>query len=191
MARRRRPAAETRAEMLEAGRRLLAEHGPASLRLDDVAAEVGVSRQAVLHHFVSREGLMRAVVSSAWGELFDDLGALAPDLLDQPPRVLLDTVDEVVRVRGHARLGAWLLLSGEGLPDAAFQDVLAGLPKAVRAGAPASWSDEDARFGLVLIGAALFGDALFGARIRQALGLPDSEADRAEFRAWLAERLES
>lgn len=53
--------ADTRQIILEATRELVAEHG-AALRIADVAARAGVSRQAVYLHFGDREGLLVALV---------------------------------------------------------------------------------------------------------------------------------
>lgn len=174
MPRSRRNATETRSACIEAARELLVAHGPAGVHLDAVAAAVGVSRQAVLHHFESREGLMRAVVAQAWLGLFADL---APALRSSQasPEAFVDRVDDVTRRQGNARLGAWLLLSGEGLPDAVFQGALG----------PVAPEEADR---LLLVGAALFGDAIFGSRLRQALGVPDDEASRARFRQVLVDR---
>lgn len=180
MGRRRRPAEETRAEILAIAQRSLLEHGPAGVRLDEIAEEIGVSRQAVLHHFGNREGLMRAVVEQAWTGLFRDLGTLAA-ATDRSAEGFVAHVDEVVRQRGNARLGAWLLLSGEGLPDAVFEGALKDLPAAA-----AQPGTEDPENALLLVGAALFGDAIFGRRLRQVLGIPDDEASRAAFRRYLA-----
>ena len=127
MARKRRPAAETKAAILAVAGRMLQEGGPASIRLDEVAAELGMSRQAVLHHFGSRDGLLRAVVERAWVGLFTDLSELAQSAEGMQPEAFVDLVDEVVRDRGNARLGAWLLLSESGLDPAVFQGALAGL----------------------------------------------------------------
>ena len=177
--RKRRPAAETQAEILEVAQRVLVERGPAELRLDEVAREVGISRQAVLHHFGSREGLMREVVGRAWLGLFEDLGQLS----EAAPGELIGRIDDVTRTRGNARLGAWLLLSDTGLPEEVFQGALAELPEKLAPG------DPEARYKLLLVGAALFGDAIFGQRLRQAIGLPDTEADRKDFHGWLGKQL--
>jgi AcrR family transcriptional regulator len=177
MPRTRRTAAQTRDAMLDAAQTVLVARGPDAVRLDDVAALVGVSRQAVLHHFGSRAGLVRAVAERAWVGLFSELRGMAEAGVDDPD-ALIDRVDDVVRRRGNARLGAWLILSGEGLPDTVFDGVLTGL-------AP----DQDAAFQRMAIGAAMFGDAVFGARLRQALGLGDSEEEREKFRKWLVARL--
>lgn len=173
----RRSAAETQALILEQAQRLLVLDGPARLRLDDVAKAVGISRQAVLHHFGSREGLMREVVARAWAGLFEELAGLGEATSSD---AFVDRVDEVTRKHGNARLGGWLLLSGQGLPDEAFDGRLAHL---------AGDSDE-ARFATLAVGAALFGDAVFGAKLRLALGMPDTEADRERFRRWLGRRLD-
>ncbi len=186
MGRRRRPAAETRAEIEQIAQSLLVEHGPDGVKLDDVAAAVGVSRQAVLHHFGSREGLMRAVVEKAWVGLFADLAGLGGSAGSMSPDDFLDLVDEVTRRRGNARLGAWLLLSGKGLPAEVFEGALTNLPDAVE---KAGTSREDAENLLLMVGATMFGDAIFGTRLRQALGVEDSEERRQAFRRWLARRL--
>jgi hypothetical protein len=92
---------------------------------------------------------------------------------------LVDRVDDVARRRGNARIGAWLLLSGEGLPDEVFAGALTGLTEKL------GLEGADARAALLLVGASVVGDAIFGARFRQALGEPDDEASRAAFRAFL------
>lgn len=186
MARARKPAAQTRAEIVDAARARLFSDGPDAMRLNDIAAEVGVSRQAVLHHFGSRAGLMREVVADAWGDLFRDLASLARSADATTPDAFVDHLDEVVRARGHARLGAWLLLSGEGLPEQAFEGALAELPVLM---AKDGVEVDEMRRVLLLVGAALFGDAVFGTRLRQALGMPEGEAERERFRRWLVRAL--
>src|ERR1700734_2003894 len=71
--RKRRTAEEARAAILDAAERLLVAGGPAGLRLQEIAADVGVSHPTVLHHFGSREGLMEAVVARALDSLHADL----------------------------------------------------------------------------------------------------------------------
>jgi AcrR family transcriptional regulator len=185
MPRSRRSAAQTREAILQIAASHLMERGPAEVRLDAIASELGVSRQAVLHHFASRERLMQAVVERAWLRLFRELSALVGSG-GQPAGALVDHVDEVARAGGNARLGAWLLLSDQGLPDELFQGALAGLSDQLVTG-----PNVDARHRLLLVGAAIFGDALFGGRLRQVLGLPDDEADRARLRAELVALLDT
>ena len=186
--RRRRPAAETREEILQAAKSQIAAQGPSELTLDDVAREVGISRQAVLHHFGSRDGLLRAVVERAWLGLFADLRTLANSAQGVSPEGFMDLLDDVTRRKGNARLGGWLLLSENGLPTETFVGALSDLPARMQGGDGAD-RIEDTRFGLLLVASALFGDAIFGERLRQALGMPDGEAHRAVFRRWIANRL--
>ena len=91
---------------------------------------------------------------------------------------------QALLVSAPCLLGAWLLLSGEGLPDDVFEGALADLPARLSADDP-----EDGAFLLVLLGAAIFGDAIFGGRLRQAVGQPDGEIERERFRRWLVRRM--
>src|SRR5687767_8641945 len=58
----RRTAEDARTAILDATERRLVEHGPSGIRLQDVAADVGVSHPTILHHFGSRERLVEAVI---------------------------------------------------------------------------------------------------------------------------------
>ena len=62
--RRRRSAAETRDAILEAAERRLVDGGPEAIRLQEIAADAGISHPAILHHFGSREGLVEAMVAA-------------------------------------------------------------------------------------------------------------------------------
>jgi AcrR family transcriptional regulator len=53
---------ETRKKIMEATRRLIEESQGKAVRLQDIAAAAGVSRQAIYLHFGSRTGLMVATV---------------------------------------------------------------------------------------------------------------------------------
>ncbi|MBW4024709.1 MAG: TetR/AcrR family transcriptional regulator [Proteobacteria bacterium] len=62
--------AKTRARIVEAASRLVAEHGVGGTRLDDIMAESGTSKSQIYHYFSDREALMCAVVEArAWGVL--------------------------------------------------------------------------------------------------------------------------
>lgn len=53
--------AETTAKLLAAARRSFADHGYAGTSMDDLCAEVGLTRGALYHHFGGKDGLLEAV----------------------------------------------------------------------------------------------------------------------------------
>jgi AcrR family transcriptional regulator len=79
---RRNLSAERKAEILEAFKRCILEHGldRSSMRL--VAAEAGVSQPLLAHHFGSRAGLVEALVRHVVDE-YDEALALALERLSQ------------------------------------------------------------------------------------------------------------
>ena len=58
------PEPDVRASVLRAATRLFAAHGFDGTTLQDVAAAVGVSKPAVLHHFPSKEHIREAVLAA-------------------------------------------------------------------------------------------------------------------------------
>ena len=57
----RRTASEAKSMILDAAEKRLREFGPAGIKLQELAADVGVSHPAILHHFGSRDDLVEAV----------------------------------------------------------------------------------------------------------------------------------
>ena len=112
--RKRRTSDEARTAILDAAERRLHESGPAAIRLQEVAADVGVAHPTVLHHFGSREGLVKAVVQRALSSLHAELLAAvqsAPQKTDDVA-ALLDAVFESLSRGQHGRTFLWLALSG-------------------------------------------------------------------------------
>jgi AcrR family transcriptional regulator len=193
--RKRRSAEDARAEILTVAEQRLIESGPASLRLQDLAAEVGVSHPAILHHFKSREGLVRAVVERAIGKLQGDLMEAISGSGQWTGRPLLDRVYETLATRGHARLMAWLLLEGydplDG-PDIRTQwkQIIDATHAArVAASKDAGIAREDTAFAVMLSALAVFGQALAGPATFHAAGLGRSVRAQTQWRAWLADLL--
>jgi AcrR family transcriptional regulator len=114
--RKRRTGEEARAAILGAAERLLIEVGPSGIRLQELAADVGVSHPTLLHHFGSRQGLIEAVVARALDSLHADLLAAVKAAPQGPDEVaaLLDRVFDTLVHGGHARAVLWLALEGYG-----------------------------------------------------------------------------
>jgi AcrR family transcriptional regulator len=194
--RKRLPAEEARARILHAAEAKLAAVGPEGLRLTELAAELGISHPAILHHFGSREELVGAVVASASDRLNERLTATIANRGPEP-RALLDMIAEFYGRAGNERLLAFLVLSrrtprarARAESGRALERVIA-LAHARRVALhPEREIDfEDTRFRSQLSALSLLGDGIFGDVIRHASGdAVGAEASRA-FRKRLARLL--
>ena len=68
--------ATTRVTLLETALRLLEEHGPAALRVRDLAAAAGQSTMGVYHHFGSKQGLLEQLYLHGFDRLADRLNGV-------------------------------------------------------------------------------------------------------------------
>jgi AcrR family transcriptional regulator len=187
-----------RDEILEVAARRLREVGPDGLRLQDIAREVGVSHPAILHHFGNRQELVRAVVDRTLGAVEQDVIETLRGAADHPeldPNAMLSRIRVLMEDRGHARLIAWLVLSGYQNPARASK--LAEVASALHAVREARFGArnehapalEDTLFVVLLASVALFGDALCGAALRESAGLGADPDVKNRFHAWLARLL--
>ncbi len=182
-------AEQAHATILDATERRLLEVGPQGLRLQDIARDVGLSHPTVLHHFGSREDLVDAVATRAVDKLQCELLAAFTDL-DADVRHLthriLERIDQVLRVHGHARLLAWLVLSKLKTPEKSLlRDMAVALHAAWKV-----WGKnrplEEAQFAVLLTSAATFGLALLDRELYAMTGLSPDDKVRERFRAWFA-----
>jgi AcrR family transcriptional regulator len=188
--RRRFPADKARARILAAAETKLAEVGPEGLRLTELAAELGISHQAILHHFGSREELVSAVLAHAIARINQRLADAMTGRGALAPTSLLDMVAEYYGTEGRARVLAWLVLS-ERAPQLHAQaqtarplQPLLELVHAQRKKAAAGRRVElaDSRFLCQLAALALLGEALFGNLVRVAFGDAGDAAASRDFR---------
>lgn len=189
----RRTGEEARKLILDAAERRLAEIGPEGIRLQDIAADVGISHPAILHHFQNREGLVAALVERTMAHLRDALvkviergqsGHLDTD-------AMMDAVFDTLSDRGHARLLAWLTLTNRVAPAKdSGREMLRELTDLVHAmlsraaageGKPPPDKDET-RFYILLAATTAFGEAIVGSGLYQAAGLTDIPSARSWFR---------
>jgi TetR/AcrR family transcriptional regulator, repressor for neighboring sulfatase len=186
----RRTPEQARRLILETAQDLIARTGPEGLRLQDIAAAAGISHPLILHHFGSREGLVRALNRQAAAELRDKLVA-AMAASDYSIEQQLDRVFDAFRY-GLAQRLAWLTTVDPGgggeQTEMIMRDIADGLHARRLAAAPpgVALDHSDTDCLVHLVATAAFGDALFGAHLHRSAGLPPtSETDR-RFRVWLA-----
>ncbi|HTM22205.1 MAG TPA: TetR/AcrR family transcriptional regulator [Kofleriaceae bacterium] len=190
--RRRLPAAEARAAILDAAEGMLIERGPDGIRLQELAADLGISHPAILHHFGSRAGLLRALVERTGERLQQELIDTITRGVDQDVAAgVLERSFEVLADRKHARTLAWLNLSpeagggppvGHGAQLRRIADVAHALRVQRHPGRDIPY--EDTLYTVSLAGMALFGHAIAGARLQDEAGV-----DSRKFLRWLTRLL--
>jgi AcrR family transcriptional regulator len=204
MPRKRRSAAQARSAILDAAAKRLREGGPEAVRLQDLARDLGVSHPAILHHFGSRESLMKDLAAHVIEGLETELlRGLALAANEESAQDVLMRVFESLGDAGHARLLAWRALAGRtedeaaGPRDKTLLGALADLVHARRCAAAAERgvpapTREDSEF-LVRVGAAaLLGEGVAGAEFDRSLsGAADAAERRRRFFAWFARLLVS
>ena len=187
--------------ILDAAEKRLRDGGPEAVRLQDIAGDVGISHPAILHHFESRAGLVRAMQGRAMekleGELLAAIGAAADE---GSVAAMLERVFATLGESGQARLLAWNALAGE-LPEeqGTGEPMLRQLCNALherrvslaRAGGSAEPTREDSEFVVRLVAVALLGDALWGPILNRSFALEDGTRRQRRFRAWLARLLDT
>jgi AcrR family transcriptional regulator len=188
--RKRRTAEEARTAILDAAEQRLVASGPAGIRLQEVAADVGVSHPTVLHHFGSREGLVEAVVARALDSLHAGLLAAVNASPEGPDQVaaLLDRVFEALVRGGHARAFLWLALSGyapnmEELRVRTLAEAVHAVRRQRRVGSKRMPPFEDTYYTVLLPALALLAMSV---TVQPGAKTDDEACGPARFRAWLA-----
>lgn len=189
----RRTAEEAKSVILDAAEKRLREFGPGGIKLQELAADVGVSHPAILHHFGSRDGLVEAVVRRALDSLREDILEEVRQQMRREVDIpsILDSVFGILAERGHARLVAWLILEGKnprdetrfmrGVAEAAHVRMVSG-----------GWTEgrhfefEDMLFTVMLVGTAALGAGVAGQAMRFSSGVETDEGVEARFRHWFS-----
>jgi AcrR family transcriptional regulator len=192
----RRSATETRRAILDAAERCLVEGGPDAIRLQRIAADVGISHPAILHHFKSREGLIEAMVVDGFAKLQAEFVEGWPSVKDPDIEGVFDRFYKIAADRGIARLMAWLILSGRtrvdqnhGMLRRAAERLHAGrVRRASKDGMPPPLLDQSL-FGAAFLAIIVLGDSVFGPTMRAAVDLRSKE-DAARFHRWLIKIVE-
>jgi AcrR family transcriptional regulator len=191
-ARRRRTAEEARREILDAAQVRLAAGGPEAVRLQDIAADLGISHPAILHHFETREGLLQALSLRTMEELNDSL-VRDIEAGQLEPGEGIERVFQVLSQGEAARLLAWRVLSGRADLEPPSRQHMRELVEAVhcrieehaRSAGTVPPSYEEVACCMRLASAAMFGDAILGSLLNQSSGV--DEAFQKRYRRWFDE----
>ena len=199
--RRRRSAAQTRDAILEAAERRLLDKGPEAIRLQEIAADAGISHPAILHHFGSREGLVEAMILRGIARLHEQFLKGWPSAKEPDIEGVLERFYEATSRRGMARLLAWLILSGQsyrtmkpGVLKPAAERMHAGRVRRAQIEGRRSPELEETLFAATHLFILVLGDSLFGPSVRRAIGLGSGTDYTRRYRRWLSkvvERMES
>jgi AcrR family transcriptional regulator len=157
---------------------------------------------AALHHFGSREALVKAVTERALNAIDARMLEAIASSAGQEGRdgklaeiaAILDGASRALTEGGHARVLMWLALEGPPIVDlnvrlAEVVDAVHALRRARSRGKSRPPSREDTAHAVVLAALALQGLAVIGPTLLAYAGLSGDAASVARFRGWLARLL--
>ena len=156
---------ESRASALEAARALLIENGPQAVTLKAVAARMGRTHANLLHHFGSAAELQGALAGSIAEQVCETIAGVVLKARqgEADPRTIVEMTFDAFDQQGAGGLCTWMIMSGN---QDALNPILDAIHKLMD---QLSIGEED---GLMLA----MGDALLGAPMARALGLPRGAA---------------
>ncbi len=193
--RRRLDASAARDVILDAAERQLVVVGPSGIRLQEVAADAGVSHPTVLHHFGSRDLLVKAVITRSLQAmntaLIEALKASSGD--GAHLESLMQNVAVTLERTGHGRVITWLVLEGHRIDGAEvhLSDVVDATHalRLSRKKHPRKPTRDDTARTVVLAALALVGGSVLAPTLLENAGLGADARAGATFRTWLARLL--
>jgi AcrR family transcriptional regulator len=129
-----RPRTMTDDAILDATEQSIAEYGPTAFALDDVARRLGVSAQALIHRFGSKQALVLAVAERRGRHATAAMEAAA-DHGASPLRAMLDFFERRMRSRHYSRraIASGLAFTLAGVSDDAIRPHIVIQVAAIRA----------------------------------------------------------
>lgn len=186
--RRRLSPTESREAALIAAQQLLVESGPQAVTLKAVGARIGRTHANLLHHFGSAEGLQQALIARMAAQITAVIrDAVLGNRGGEPdPRRIVDLVFDAFDSGGAGALASWMILSGNRDALDPILSAIHALVDELAVGAPPSArSIQEETLQLVLMA---LGDALLGAAMARALGLPRGRARELAVAMLIADR---
>lgn len=176
IARKRLSPEDSRAAALTAAREILIEAGPQAVTLKAVAGRIGRTHANLLHHFGSAAGLQKALIESLAESVTAEIGeaVIRARAKDRDPREVVDLTFDAFDTGGAGALASWMLLSGnEDALDPILEAIHRLVDNIAKDHEHKGQSLQEETLHLVLMA---LGDALLGAPMAKALGLPRDRA---------------
>jgi AcrR family transcriptional regulator len=177
---------ESREAALEAARALLVEVGPQAVTLKAVAGRIGRTHANLLHHFGSAEGLQKALIAKMASSIVGTIKAAVFRSREvQDPAEVVDLTFDAFGKNGAGALASWMILSGN---EDALDPILTAIHDLVEELAQEHKNDVPIHEETLQIVLMALGDALLGAPMARALGLPRDKARELARQMLLADR---
>jgi len=171
---------ESRDRALEAARQILLDEGPQAVTLKAVASRIDRTHANLLHHFGSAAGLQKALAASMAEQVCATIGATVQRARrgEADPRDIVDLTFDAFDSQGAGALATWMVMTGNDNALNPILDAIHDLVDQLGDGHDDATMHEDT-LTLVLLA---MGDALLGAPMAKALGLPRETARAIAFR---------
>ena len=180
----------SRLAILEAAERTFMREGLEAVRVQKIAAEVGVTDAAVHYHFGSRQGLLEALLRHAGRRLMKEVArASRAEGQDLDVPAVSAAFRRAYVDAGGGRLAAWLSLAGWNPQGTGLLNPLIERAHALRlaqaglsGAAPADL--EDTRHLIALLNAAHIAQAVLGEALLKAVDKDGGPESQAAFLDW-------
>lgn len=182
-----------RADILDAAERRLVLVGPSGIRLQEVAADAGVSHPTVLHHFGSREALVQAVVARAIDAINAEIVRAIAAFQGEEAEVeqIIGGCVAGLLTNGRGRIILWLSLEGQEVTGQEFGlsrvvDALHAQRLAQLGPMDAPPPREDTAHLVVTLALALTASVVMGPALLENAGLGRGAAADRRLYAWIS-----
>jgi AcrR family transcriptional regulator len=177
----RRPAADSKARILDAAERLLIEGGPMAVQVRAVAALVGMTDAGVSHHFGTRDELLVALLHHGSRRLRDAVDDVVHSWVDDSGAVeaLVQSIAALYRNR-YGELAIALYSAGWRSEGKGMLDPVVNALHSARTRRDEGASLMDTRLAVAALHQALAIDPVYGASFRRSAGIARSTAQRVD-----------
>jgi AcrR family transcriptional regulator len=174
--------------ILDAAERRLHDEGPEGVRIQRIAADLGITDAAIHYHFGTREALMDALLRRIGRRLVDDIEATieswASDQIDVA--TLSQLFQRAYADERAARLALWLSLTGwrpkgSGMLASLLERVHRARVKAARKAGRSAPRISDTRYAIALLSAAHMHAAMSGEALLRSVAEADSGLNQRDF----------